>query len=152
MHWLAFLVSRCGKDHMGVAAYNRGSRAIGESIRRDFAPGREACEARTRETTLRMTIERQAKEIAKLRGNLALVRYGKDRSFRTWMELDAHFCGYRRHAAGMVRRLMDANTEKERQRVKLARCVREHLTPEQWLAWSAEYDQANPGREGTGNP
>ena len=128
---------------MGVAAYNRGSRAIGESIRRDFAPGREACEARTRETTLRMTIERQATEIAKLRGNLLLVRDGKERSFKTWCELDAHFRGYRRHAAGMVHILMDANTEKERQRVKLARCVREHMTPEQWLAWSAEYDQAN---------
>lgn len=132
---------------MGVAAYNRGSRAIAEGIRQDFAPGREASEALTRETNLRMTIERQAKEIAKLRGNLLLVRDGKTRNYQSWCELDAHFRGYRRHAAGMVRRLMDANTEKERQRVKLARCVREHLTPEQWLAWSAEYDQANTKAE-----
>jgi hypothetical protein len=126
---------------MGAAAYNRGSRSIGESIRQDFAPGREACEARTLEANLRATIERQAKEIAKLRGNLLLVRDGKERSFKTWCELDAHFRGYRRHAASMVRRLMDANSEKERQRVKLARCVREHLTPEQWLEWAAGYDR-----------
>ena len=128
---------------MGIEAYNRGSRAIAEGIRQDFATGREACEARTRETTLRMTIDRQAKEIAKLRGNLLLVRDGKERNYRTWCELDAHFRGYRRHAASMVRRLVDANSEKERQRVKLARCVREHLTPEQWLTWSSEYDQAH---------
>jgi hypothetical protein len=90
-----------------------------------------------------MYIKRQAKEIAKLRGNLLLVRDAKERGFKTWCELDAHFRGYRQHTASMVRRLIDANTEKERQLVKLARCVREHLTPDQWLAWSAEYDRAN---------
>lgn len=128
---------------MGIAAYNRGSRAIAESIRQDFAPGRAASEKRTHDTNLRMTIERQANEITKLRGNLLLVRDSKERSFKKWCELDAHFRGYRRHAEGMVRRLVEANTEKEHQRVKLARCVREHLTPEQWLMWSAEYDQTN---------
>jgi hypothetical protein len=126
---------------MGIAAYNRSSRAIADGIRREYEPVRKACETRNRETILRQTIERQAKEIAKLRANLLLVRDGKERTFRTWCELDANFRGYQQHAAGMVRSLMEANTEKERQRVKLARCVREHLTPEQWLAWSAEYDQ-----------
>lgn len=128
---------------MGIAAYNRGSRSIAESIRQDFAAGRAASDQRTQETNIRMVVERQEKEIARLRGNLALVRDGKERNYRTWCELDADFRGYRQHAAGMVRRLMDANTEKERQRVKLARCVRAHLTPEQWLAWSAEYDNEN---------
>jgi hypothetical protein len=126
---------------MGIAAYNRGSRAIGESIRRDFAPGREACKARTHDTTMRMMLDRQAEEIAKLRRCLLLSRYGKTQNHKAWCDLDAHFRGYRRHAAGMVRRLMDANTHTESQRVKLARCVREHLTAEQWLAWSAEYDR-----------
>lgn len=41
--------------------------------------------------------------------------------------------------------LVHTATEKERQRQKLARCVREHLTPEQWREWSSEYDQANAG-------
>ena len=126
---------------MGVAAYNRGSRAIAESIRRDFDAGRGACDARTVASNMREVIDRMTAEIVKLRGNLALVRDGKERNFKSWCELDAHFRGYRRHAASMVRRLMDANTEKERQRVKLARCVREHLTPEQWLEWSAGYDR-----------
>jgi hypothetical protein len=96
---------------------------------------------------MREVIDRMAAEIEKLGRNLALVRDGKTRNYQAWAELDLHFRGYRAHAASMVRRLMDANTEKERQRVKLARCVREHLTPEQWLDWSAMYDQNETPRK-----
>lgn len=128
---------------MGIAAYNRASAVISEVIRRDFEPRRAACEERTADTNIRMMMDRQADEIARLRRNLTLVRDGKERNHKAWCKLDAHFRGYRRHAAGMIKRLIEANTNKERQRAKLARCVREHLTHEQWLEWSAQYDKEN---------
>ena len=129
---------------MGIAAYNRGSRAIANCIQQEFSPGRSAVGARTERENLRLTIDRQAGEIGLMRGEMEMLR-GKlmlahdasERNFRAWTDLDADFRRHRRQAAGMVRDL----AVKERQRVKLERCVREHLTPEKWLAWSAKYDR-----------
>ena len=132
---------------MGIAAYNRGSAAIAEQIRRDFEEGRGACDARTVASNLHTVIDRMAAEIAKLQGNLLLVRDGKTRNHKAYCKIESHFRGYRRHMAGIVKRLIAANTEKERQRLKLARCVREHLTPEQWLEWSAQYNAQEAMRQ-----
>lgn len=137
---------------MGVAAHNRGSRAIASGIEREFSPRRVAFARRMIETRLRATIAQQAREIAKLKRNLLLMRDGKERIYRTCCELDARAREDQRQWAGIIRRLMGVNTRKEWQRLKLARCVREHLTPNQWLAWSAEYDQANAAHETEDTP